>query len=239
MPKNEMLKIANERGNFPDDPNKKDPLDFVLWQAKKEGEPSWKSPFGFGRPGWHAECSVMSMRYLGNTIDIHGGGHDLIFPHHEAEIAQSENHTGKRFVKFWVHVAMLRYRGDKMSKSKGNLVLVSDLLDRHSPNAIRIMLLSNHYRKEWEYEENMLKDAARTDDMFLQAVKAESNGGEKLDLKIYREKFFGSMNNDIDTPQAIASVRSLSQIIIKIKDADIEEAKLFLREAFSILGLKY
>src|SRR6266436_7856078 len=123
-----MLKIANERGNFPDDPHKKDPLDFVLWQAQAPGEPAWPSPWGPGRPGWHIECSALSMRYLGPQIDIHGGGADLAFPHHTCEIAQSEHFTGKApFARFWVHTGMVHQDGEKMSKSLGNLTLVGDL----------------------------------------------------------------------------------------------------------------
>lgn len=129
----EMLPIANERGNNPDDPNKRDPLDFVLWQAAAPGEPTWDSPWGPGRPGWHIECTAMATRYLGKTIDIHGGGYDLIFPHHECEIAQAENATGvEPYVRTWMHVAMVNYEGEKMSKSLGNLVLASDLLRQYS-----------------------------------------------------------------------------------------------------------
>jgi len=123
-----MLQIANDRGNFPLDPNKRDPLDFVLWQKHKDGEPSWDSPWGRGRPGWHVECSAMAMKYLGPTITIHGGGEDLIFPHHEAEIAQSENYTKQKFVKIWMHTGMVYCDQKKMSKSLGNMVFVCDLL---------------------------------------------------------------------------------------------------------------
>ncbi len=124
-----MLTIANERGNFPDDPHKKDPLDFVLWQAQAPGEPAWPSPWGPGRPGWHIECSAMSLRYLGEQLDIHGGGADLAFPHHTCEIAQSEHFTDKApFSRFWMHTGMVHQDGEKMSKSLGNLTLVSDLL---------------------------------------------------------------------------------------------------------------
>src|SRR5258706_10644421 len=127
----EMLATANQRGNFPDDPNKRDPLDFVLWQAAKPGEPTWPSPWGPGRPGWHIECSAMSMRYLGPKIDIHSGGADLIFPHHTCEIAQSEHYTGQKpFVRYWFHIAMVELAGEKMSKSLGNMIFVTDLLKR-------------------------------------------------------------------------------------------------------------
>src|SRR6266699_3000936 len=146
-----MLTIANERGNFPDDPRKRDPLDFVLWQAQAPGEPAWPSPWGPGRPGWHIECSAMSMRYLGPQLDIHGGGEDLAFPHHTCEIAQSEHFTGKApFSRFWVHTGMVHQDGEKMSKSLGNLTLVSDLLKDYSADAIRVTLLSHLYRCPWE-----------------------------------------------------------------------------------------
>lgn len=156
------LATANERGNFPDDPRKEDPLDFVLWQAQQPGEPAWPSPWGPGRPGWHIECSAMGVKYLGPRIDIHGGGADLVFPHHTCEIAQSENATGERpFVRTWMHCAMVRMDGEKMSKSLGNLVLVRNLLPKYTPDAVRVLLLSHHYRDEWEYSvENMRASAA-------------------------------------------------------------------------------
>ncbi len=157
------LETANERGNNPDDPRKDDPLDFVLWQAQQPGEPAWPSPWGPGRPGWHIECSAMATRYLGPRIDLHGGGADLIFPHHTCEIAQSENATGKRpFVQTWMHCAMVQLGGEKMSKSLGNLVLAEKLLQRYSPDAVRVLLLSHSYREPWEYtDEDMEQSAAR------------------------------------------------------------------------------
>ena len=155
------LELANERGNFPADPLKRDPLDFVLWQAKKDGEPSWPSPWGEGRPGWHIECSAMSMKYLGESFAIHGGGGDLVFPHHEAEIAQSECVTGKPFVRFWMHTGMLYCGEHKMSKSLGNMVFLADLLPVCPPDAIRLYLLSHHYREPWNHDRRELA-AART-----------------------------------------------------------------------------
>src|SRR5258708_1303704 len=157
----QMIKLSKERGADPNDPNKKDPLDFILWQSSKPGEPSWFALFGKGKPGWHIECSAMIYQYLGAQIDIHGGGADLIYPHHESEIAQSESYTGKSpFVQTWMHIAMLKYQGEKMSKSLGNLVLVKDLLQKYSPNALRWLLLSHHYRQEWEFK---LKELDRAD----------------------------------------------------------------------------
>ena len=142
-----MLAIANERGNFPDDKRKRAPLDFIIWQAQAPDEPAWESPWGPGRPGWHVECSSMSMHYLGQQIDIHGGGADLAFPHHTCEIAQSEHYSGKApFVGTWMHVGMVYQDGEKMSKSLGNLTLVRDLLKEYDANAIRLVLQSHHYR---------------------------------------------------------------------------------------------
>ena len=138
-----MLKLAAERGGNPDDPNKRDPLDFVLWQPSAEGEPAWETLWGPGRPGWHIECSALALRELGTTIDLHGGGSDLIFPHHECESAQSEAATGEPFVRHWMHQAMVRMDGEKMSKSLGNLVFVSDLRQKYDTRAIRLGIVNN------------------------------------------------------------------------------------------------
>ena len=158
IPRSEMLAVANERGNRPDDPRKRDPLDFVLWQAAAPGEPTWPSPWGPGRPGWHIECSTMSSKFLGDTIDIHGGGSDLIFPHHECEIAQAEPllNDGQAghvpFTRFWLHTAMVHHEGEKMSKSLGNLVMARDLLQSWSPDALRLYMGSYHYREVWGHD---------------------------------------------------------------------------------------
>ncbi len=154
-----MLELAAERGGNPDDPNKKDPLDFVLWQPSAPDEPSWESRWGPGRPGWHVECSALALRELGDTIDLHGGGADLIFPHHECEAAQSEAATGKPFVRHWLHQAMVRLDGEKMSKSLGNLVFVSELRTRVDPMEIRVALLDHHYRTPWEWSDQDLSTA--------------------------------------------------------------------------------
>jgi cysteinyl-tRNA synthetase len=155
-----MLATANERGNRPDDPGKEDPLDFVLWQGQQPGEPAWQSPWGPGRPGWHIECSSMSVKYLGPRIDLHGGGTDLIFPHHTCEIAQSENASDERpFVQIWMHTGMVYYQGEKMSKSLGNLVRVNELRQRYEPAAIRLLLLAHHYREQWEYYDSEMEQS--------------------------------------------------------------------------------
>ncbi len=158
--RDEMLLLAGERGGNPDDPHKRDPLDFVLWQRSADGEPSWESLWGPGRPGWHIECSALALRELGTTIDLHGGGSDLIFPHHECEAAQSEAATGEPFVRHWMHQAMVKMDGTKMSKSLGNLVFVSELLKDWDPRAVRLAVVANHYRTEWEWDDELMPAAA-------------------------------------------------------------------------------
>ena len=154
-----MLELAAERGGNPGDPNKRDPLDFVLWQPSLSDEPAWESLWGPGRPGWHIECSALARRELGNSIDVHGGGFDLVFPHHECERAQSESANGTRFVRLWLHVGMVKLNGEKMSKSLGNLVFAGELLKEHDASAIRLALLSQHYRSSYEWNDQMLSEA--------------------------------------------------------------------------------
>jgi L-cysteine:1D-myo-inositol 2-amino-2-deoxy-alpha-D-glucopyranoside ligase len=156
----EMLVLAAERGGNPDDPNKRDPLDFVLWQPSAPDEPSWESRWGPGRPGWHIECSALAMRELGDTVDLHGGGRDLVFPHHECETAQSESVTGATFSRHWLHVGLVGLDGTKMSKSLGNLVFVGDLLKDWDPMAVRLALLGHHYRGDWDWDPADLDAAA-------------------------------------------------------------------------------
>ena len=153
-----MVRLARARGGNPEDPHRRDPLDFVLWQPSLADEPAWRAPFGVGRPGWHIECSAMSMQELGPTLDLHGGGTDLIFPHHECEVAQSEALTGKPFVRHWLHSAMVAYEGEKMSKSLGNLVFISDLLKVADPRAIRLALMHHHYRSGFEWHDTDIQD---------------------------------------------------------------------------------
>ncbi len=200
----EMIKLSRERGADPDDPNKRDPLDFILWQKSKPDEPYWESQWGRGRPGWHIECSAMAYKYLDKKIDIHGGGADLIYPHHESEIAQSEQFTGEKpFTQFWMHVGMLRYQGEKMSKSLGNLVMVSDLLKTYSPNDIRYLLLSHHYRESWEYRDADIKEAKNTMNIIETKLKQSSRSqkyqNENGDLNL----FVQAMNDDLNTPRAL------------------------------------
>jgi L-cysteine:1D-myo-inositol 2-amino-2-deoxy-alpha-D-glucopyranoside ligase len=154
-----MIALAAIHGGHPEDPRKRDPLDFVLWQPSLEDEPAWESRWGAGRPGWHIECSALALRELGETIDVHGGGRDLDFPHHECEAAQSESVTGAPFVKHWLHVGLVGLGGTKMSKSLGNLVFVSDLVERSEPAAVRLALLAQHYRHDWEWHDELLSRA--------------------------------------------------------------------------------
>src|SRR5205823_10544074 len=172
-----MLVLAREHGGKPDDPHKRDPLDFVLWQPSAPDEPAWDSLWGPGRPGWHIECSALALRELGTTIDLHGGGTDLIFPHHECEAAQSEGATGEPFVRHWMHQAMVRLGVEKMSKSLGNLVFVSDLLKLWDGNVVRTMLVENHYRTPWEWDETRMPRAGER----LERWRTAGDGDGALD----------------------------------------------------------
>jgi len=204
-----QLELANERGNFPADPLKRDPLDFILWQAKKDGEPSWLSPWGEGRPGWHIECSAMSMKYLGESFAVHGGGGDLVFPHHEAEIAQSECLTGRPFVRLWMHTGMLYCGEHKMSKSLGNMAFLADLLPVCPPDAIRLYLLSHHYRQPWNHDKRDLTAARTFARKLTQSLNGAVTAGED-EIGRYGGPFLKAMSDDLDTPRAIAELRRLA-----------------------------
>ncbi|MBV9231179.1 MAG: cysteine--tRNA ligase [Chloroflexi bacterium] len=215
-----MLKVANERGNVPDDPRKKDPLDFVLWQAQAPGEPAWNSPWGPGRPGWHIECSSMSMHYLGPQIDIHGGGYDLTFPHHTCEIAQSEHYTGKvPFVRCWMHTGMVHQDGEKMSKSLGNLTLVSNLLKDYTPDAIRIVLLNHHYRYPWECFRDDLQVATETVELFQQVHSLVGKDAQGEDTML-RNRFKAAMDSDLNTPEAVQLLRKAAEAVVAHPDTN-------------------
>jgi L-cysteine:1D-myo-inositol 2-amino-2-deoxy-alpha-D-glucopyranoside ligase len=211
----QMLEFAAERGGNVDDPHKRNPLDFVLWQPSLEDEPSWDSLWGPGRPGWHIECSALALRELGTTIDLHGGGADLIFPHHECEAAQSEAATGEPFVRHWMHQAMVRMDGEKMSKSLGNLVFVSELRKEVEPMAIRLLLIENHYRTAWEWDDSRPTRAAAR----LEAWRAAGPGAGALD------EVRAALDDDLDAPAAIAAV-----------DAAVA-AGLGVSEAANLLGV--
>ncbi len=191
-----MLELAAERGGNPDDPNKRDPLDFVLWQPSASDEPAWESLWGPGRPGWHIECSALSMRELGETIDLHGGGSDLVFPHHECEAAQSEAATGAPFVRHWMHVGMVRLGGIKMSKSLGNLVFVHELLKDWEAQVVRLAVIGQHYRAAWDWTDDLLADAA---DRLGQWRRSGEGDGAIAAVR-------RALDNDLDVPAAIAAI---------------------------------
>lgn len=194
--RDEMLAAAAERGGNIEDPHKRDPLDFVLWQPSLPDEPAWDSLWGPGRPGWHIECSALCLRELGTTIDLHGGGADLIFPHHECEAAQSEAVTGEPLVRHWVHQAMVRMDGEKMSKSLGNLVFVSDLATQWDPGAIRLAVLCHHYRDSWEWRDSLMAEAQERLDRWV----AAGAGDGALD------QVRAALDDDLDTPGAIEAI---------------------------------
>jgi L-cysteine:1D-myo-inositol 2-amino-2-deoxy-alpha-D-glucopyranoside ligase len=241
LPKEDMLPVANERGNRPDDPHKKNPLDFVLWQAQAPGEPAWDSPWGPGRPGWHIECSTMSTKFLGSEVDIHGGGADLCFPHHESEIAQIEPLLDDRsFVRFWMHTAMVHHEGEKMSKSLGNLVMIRELLRTYSADAIRLYLGSHHYRSSWEFDEQELQQAAHLVGQIQQAVTAKGGQARPLESEPAWASFTSAMDNDQDTPGAVSVLSDLTGQILSAQLAgrDIREAQTALLQFAQLFGLR-
>ena len=240
LTREQMLPIANERGNDPDDPHKRNPLDFVLWKASAAGEPSWDSPFGPGRPGWHIECSAMSSKFLGDSIDIHGGGADLIFPHHESEIAQSENATGvEPFARVWMHVGLVGYQGEKMSKSLGNLVFARDAVASHHPDAIRLYLFSHHYREGWEWFDHEMDAWDRAAEDLREAAAFPAYGVEEvLDVALQRDRFLHALDDDLDTPTAIEALAEIAAAILEApEEDDVREAQATLRHLADLLGL--
>jgi len=248
----EMLPLALERGSRPEMPGRRDPLDFVLWQPSLPDEPAWDSPWGRGRPGWHIECSAMSSAYLGNHFEIHGGGADLAFPHHESEIAQSEAATGERpFVEWWMHTGMLRHEDAKMAKSVGNMVLVRDLLRSYSGDAIRLYLVGHHYRSELSFNEADLEAAAATATRLRMACvvaeQIEALAPAAADpasltplVRGHRERFLAAMDHDLDTPAAMPELRALASLALEAKDQALQaEAGWMVRELGArILGLR-
>ncbi len=246
IPGSEMLAVANERGNFPDDPNKRDPLDFVLWQAQAPGEPAWDSPWGPGRPGWHIECSAMNFKTFGPTIDIHGGGADLVFPHHECEIAQTVNFTGESyFARIWMHTAMVGYEGEKMSKSLGNLVMVDQLLKTYTPDSIRLYLARHHYREPWEFLYSDLDASLAQCNNLRQAVQvtggnADTGDARVMDYEAARMAFENALDHDLDSPRAASVLCELAGAIVEHAEArrDVRAAQAWFRRAVGILGLR-
>jgi L-cysteine:1D-myo-inositol 2-amino-2-deoxy-alpha-D-glucopyranoside ligase len=197
--RDEMLMLAKEHGGNPDDPHKLDALDFVLWQPSLGDEPAWESRWGPGRPGWHIECSALALRELGDTVDIHGGGRDLVFPHHECEAAQSTAVTKRTFVRYWVHVGLVGLDGAKMSKSLGNLVFVSDLLARAQQSAVRLALLGHHYRGDWTWTDDDLAAGNRRLDAY--GLRHGDRDGTAL-----LDDVRNALDEDLDTPGALAAI---------------------------------
>ncbi len=218
------------------DERKRDPLDFVLWKAAKPSEPHWDSPWGIGRPGWHIECSAMTHKCLGETFDIHGGGPDLKFPHHENEIAQSEAAHGKKFVNTWMHAGAVRVDGEKMSKSLGNFFTIREILDKYHPEVVRFFLLSSQYRSPINYSEDSLKEAQTKLERFYNALLNVAVGKVEDCSNDYSARFHAAMDDDFNTPEAIASLFDLVREINKSSGA--EQAKLAgqLRFLAGVLG---
>jgi cysteinyl-tRNA synthetase len=222
---------------------KENPMDFALWKSAKADEPSWDSPWGPGRPGWHIECSAMSLKYLGEQIDIHGGGEDLIFPHHENEIAQTEAFTGKDpFVRYWLHNAWVRMGEEKMSKSLGNFVPVREAVERWGADAVRLFVLASHYRSPLTYSEEALDAAKRGVERLRTSLSSAPQVGAAapgLDASPFRERFIEAMDRDLNTPQAVAALFELAREINRARDENeaLGEAQATLRELAGVLGL--
>ena len=222
---------------------KEHPMDFALWKAAKPGEPAWDSPWGKGRPGWHIECSAMSLKYLGETIDIHCGGQDLIFPHHENEIAQSECFTGKKpFARIWMHNGLFQLGDEKMSKSIGNIVGIKQVLEKHSADGFRVFVLGSHYRNPLTFSDAAIEAAEHGLERLIQAYNNEStthNAAEQIDVRTARQKFTEVMDDDFNTPQALAILFDLAREInhASEKGADTADARHTLKELAGVLGL--
>ena len=220
---------------------KESPLDFTLWKGAKEGEPSWDSPWGPGRPGWHIECSAMSLSYLGEKIDIHGGGADLIFPHHENEIAQTEAFTGTEpFAQYWLHNGLLQMGEEKMSKSLGNLVSIRDVVEQHGADAFRLFVLTSHYRMPLTWTDEGVAASARAAERLSRAASASGGEGDSPDVSVFRERFYEAMDDDLNTPQALAALFDMAREINRTagEGADVSEACALLRELGAVLGLQ-
>ena len=223
---------------------KRNPLDFALWKKSKEGEPGWESPWGIGRPGWHIECSAMSMKYLGETMDIHGGGLDLIFPHHENEIAQSEAYTGKTFVRYWIHNGFVMVNKEKMSKSLGNFFTIKDILKEFSPDVLRLFLISTHYRSPIDFSFERLKEAERSLSRLLNFIESRKvieelstleEKGEELNIESFRLEFESAMDDDFNTAKALGVLFELVKSANLLKDRAIKENKVAVSEKRALL----
>ena len=227
-----MISFANERGANTEDERLRNPLDFILWQKSEEDEPSWDSPFGPGRPGWHIECSAMAMSELGPTIDLHGGGDDLIFPHHECETAQSVAANNSPFARHWMHIGMVAYEGEKMSKSLGNLVFVRDLRTGHDPRAIRLALLSNHYRAGFEWFDSDIDKGEAMLERMIEAASCPSGPDSETLLSQVRE----AIDDDLNLPKACEIIDDFAVKMIEGSGNDAD-AKTALTKAAELLGV--
>ena len=232
---------------------KEHPMDFAIWKAAKPGEPSWDSPWGKGRPGWHIECSAMNLSILGEQIDIHGGGNDLVFPHHENEIAQTESFTGKQFARYWMHNGMLQLQGEKMSKSIGNLVTIDDFLSRHEADALRMMVLNGSYRAPLSYSDEIMDAAERGLDRLRSGLKAAPAGAsgaptEALALldkqtETTHQTFVDAMDDDFNSSGGLAGLFDLVRAVNTARDAGATDAQLqpaqaTLKTLTDVLGLR-
>ena len=229
-----MQTLAAERGGTPDDPRQRNPLDFVLWQPSRPDEPAWDSPFGPGRPGWHIECSAMAMGLLGAAIDLHGGGSDLIFPHHECELAQSEAAARRQFVKHWMHCGMVAYEGTKMSKSLGNLVFVSDLCKESDPAAVRLALMAHHYRDDWEWHDGDIDEAEAMLDSLSEAARHRGTVGG-ADPAPFAQRLRDALDDDLDAPRTRAVLAEMADAILS--DRLDEDAPGVLAELCELCGI--
>jgi cysteinyl-tRNA synthetase len=235
------------------DERKDHPMDFALWKSAKPGEPAWESPWGMGRPGWHIECSAMNMTHLGEQIDIHGGGNDLIFPHHENEIAQTESVTGKTFSRYWMHNGMLGLKEEKMSKSLGNMVTIDEFLSEHPGDVMRLWVLNGSYRSPLTYSDSVIEQTTQGYKRLLSAKKPALPGAKGLDetaeaaalenAEAARAAFIEAMDDDFNTSLAMASVYELGKLINQARadganDVQLERLQAIFAELVSTLGLQ-
>ena len=224
------------------DDAKEYPGDFALWKSQNPGEPAWDSPWGKGRPGWHIECSAMSISYLDESIDIHGGGLDLVFPHHENEIAQSESFTDVvPFARFWMHNGTLQYGQDKMSKSIGNVFTISSALERYSSDVLRMFFLGSHYRSPLTFNEENVKSQERALERLRTALNTQSFEGTKMKYEVYTSRFTEAMDDDLNTPRALAVLFDLARDINREagNGLNVRESQKILESLAGVLGLTF
>lgn len=237
----EMRKAFIEQDVKPDNAKRAE-FDFVLWQAQAPGEPAWESPWGKGRPGWHSQCAVIITTLLGRAIDLHMGGEDLVFPHHDSVVAQAESLTGVHpFARHWLHVASVRHEGKKMSKSIGNLVLVHHLLDKYDADSIRLYLAEQHYRTSWSFEAGSMQKAAARAREFRRSAAIESGANGSVDPAPREREFRAAMDDDLDTPRALLALEHLSHDISEgaAERKSVRDAQDRLRELAGVLGLSF